>query len=353
MVQAFKLRVCTAVVMAAFLPLASSCNRQNSDKDTLARVNSYKITRAEVDRAYDRQIVGAPVKPTAEEEAALRLQVLQQIVSQQIYMQKAEKLGIIATDDEVEARLNQDKAPFTKEEFAKRLKDAGYTEDERRQEIRKQLTIDKLFNKEIAARVTISDSDIQTYYNQNKSQFNIIEPLYYMAHIFVSAQPNVPSSQIPGKAQNEAQAKEKIRTIYNRLESGEDFSTLATKYSEDIDTARNGGELQPAPESRIKESDTATREAVLKLKPGQYSSVIPIVNPSTQKVLAYRIVKLIGREPAGQRDLSDPGVQQHIRNQLRNQREQFLKNAYDDVLRNSAEVHDYYAEQLLKNVGQK
>jgi len=45
-----------------------------------------------------------------------------------------------------------------------------------------------------------------------------------------------PASKPPGKAQNEAQAKEKIRTITNRLESGEDFSTLATKYSEDIDT---------------------------------------------------------------------------------------------------------------------
>jgi len=46
-------------------------------------------------------------------------------------------------------------------------------------------------------------------------------------------------------------------------------------------------------------------------------------------------VKLVGREPAGQRDLNDPGVPQHIRNQLRNQREQFLKNSYDEVLRDN------------------
>jgi len=61
----------------------------------------------------------------------------------------------------------------------------------------------------------------------------------------------------------------------------------------------------------------------------------------------------LGKEAAGQRDLSDPTVQQAIRNQLRTQREQFLRSAYDEVLRDSTEIHNYYAEQLLKNAGQK
>src|SRR5262249_6886928 len=150
----------------------------------------------------------------------------------------------------------------------KKLQEMGFTEDEYKQEVRRNLTIDKLLNKEIASKVSISDADIQAYYNEHKSQFNVIEHQYYLAHIFVSSKPNDPSGNIPCTAQHDAEAKEKIRMIYNRLESGEDFASLAAKYSEDLDTARSGGELGAIPESQLKSTEAATREASMKLKPG-------------------------------------------------------------------------------------
>ncbi len=355
MIQA-RNRWCWAPLLGTILVLGlTGCPKSGAGSDVMAKVNGYKVMRAEVDKSLKKQIAGTPQKLTSEQDQVLRLQLLQQIISLQLYLQKAEKLGIVATDEEVENRLNQVKAPYTKEEFAKKLQEMGTTEDDYRQDLRRNMTIDKLLNKEIASKVTISDADIQSYYNEHKSQFNVIEPQYYLAHIFVSAQPNAPSGPIPNKAQNEAQAKEKIRTVYNRLESGEDFASLAPKYSEDLDTARSGGELGAIPESQIKgpNTDATTRDAVTKLKPGQFTDVIPIVNPATQKVLGYRIVKLLGKEAAGQRDLSDPGVQQLIRNQLRNQREQFLRAAYDENLRDSAEIRNYYIEQILKEAGQK
>lgn len=337
----------TCLLAAGLLLTLTGCPNR-SGADLMAKVNGYKIYRSEVDKSYNKQIAGATQKLTSEQEQALRLQILQQIIGLQLYLQKAEKLGIVATDEEVENRIN--KASFTKEEFAKRLEEMGMTEDDYRQEVRKNLTIDKLLNKEIASKVSISDADIQSYYNEHKSQFNVIEPQYYLAHIFVSAQPNVPSGPVPNKAQNEAQAHDKIRTIYNRLESGEDFATVASKYSEDLDTARSGGELGAIPESQLKtNTDVPTREAIAKLKPGQFTDIIPVTNPATQKILGYRIVKLLGKEAAGQRDLSDPSVQQLIRNQLRNQREQYLRAAYDENLRDSAEIRNYYVEQILKN----
>jgi len=356
LIQALKPWRNVLLAALALMLMASSCNH-GSDKDVVAKVNSYKILRSELDKAYNRQIAGAPRKPTAEEESALRLSILGQLIGQQVYLQKAEKLGVVATDDEVESKMTQEKAPFTKEEYAKRLQIGGYTtEDERRLEIRQKLTIDKLVNKEVSSKVTITDGDIQAVYNEHKAEFNIVEPQYYLAHIFVSAQPNVPAGPIPNKAQNDAQAKEKIRQAYNHLESGDDFASVAAQYSEDPNTARSGGELGVTPESQIKspkDTDTATRDAILKLKPGQFTDVIPIKNPATQAVLAYRIVELIGREAAGQRELSDPAVQQLIRNQLRNQREQFLHSAYEEVLRDGAVIENFYAEDLLKNASQK
>lgn len=352
MIPTRKGRRCVLVLLSALALALTGCPGKRSD-DAVAKVNSYKIQRSELDKAYEKQVAGSPMKPTQEQEQALRLQLLQQIITLQLYMQKAEKLGIVATDEEIDTKINQDKAPYTKEEFAKRLQEQGLTEDDLKRDIRRNLVIEKLLNKEIASKVTIADADIQNFYNEHKAQFNVIEPQYYLAHIYVSSLPNAPSSGIPGKAQNEAQARAKIQMIFNRLESGEDFASLASRYSEDLDTARSGGELGPTPESQLKDgnTDAASREAVLKLKPGQYSPVIPIVNPATQKILGFRIVKLLGKEAAGQRSLNDPTVQQLIRNQLRNQREQFLRAAYDEELRDSAEIHNYYIEQILKKYG--
>ncbi|MGE5323333.1 MAG: SurA N-terminal domain-containing protein [Actinomycetota bacterium] len=327
----------------------TGCGSGGSSQEVMAKVNGYKVLRSEVDKSYNMQIAGSPQKPTPAEEEALRLNILGQIIGVQLHLQQAEKLGVVATDDEVETKFNQMKAPYTREEFQSKLKEQGLTEADAKQEIRRNLTIEKLLNKEIASKVTISDADIRTYYTQHKAEFNLIEPRYFLASIQVYVRP--PGQPAGDKGQTDAQARQKIQMIYNRLESGEDFGTVASQWSEDADTAHNGGEMGAVPESQLKNTDPATREAVQKLKAGQYSNVIPMVNPETHQPVGYRIVKLIGKEAAGQRDLNDPAVQQWIRNQLRTQREQLLRAAYDEVLRDNAEIHNYYAESIMKSTG--
>jgi peptidyl-prolyl cis-trans isomerase SurA len=355
LIQACKSRRSLSFLFLVFtlVLMLAGCPGRGTDKEVMAKVNSYKIFRSELDKNYNGRVAGSPQKPTAAEEEALRLNILSQIIDIQLHLQKAEKLGIVATDDEVESKFTQAKAPYTQEEFQKKLKDLGMTEDDYRQESRRNLTIDKLLNKEIGSKVTISDSDLQNYYNQHKADFNLIEPRYFVAHILVTTQPMGQPGESAMKAQNDAEAHKKINEAYHRLESGEDFASVATRFSEDTDTARNGGELGPTPESQLKNTDPATRDAILKLKPGQFSEAIPVINPTTRQPFGYRIVKLIAKETAGQRDLNDPQVQQFIRNQLRSQREQILRAAYDEVLRDNAEIHNYYAEQILKNTGTK
>ncbi|MBZ5523028.1 MAG: SurA N-terminal domain-containing protein [Acidobacteriia bacterium] len=336
-----------------FALFLSGCPSKPGGDDVLAKVNGYKILRSEVDKVYQRQIAGAPQKPPADQEQALRLELLHQLIGLRLYLQKAEKLGIVATDDEIETKVNQAKAPYTKEEFARKLQEMSFTEDDFKQDLRRNLTIEKLMNKEISSRVVISDSDIQAYYNEHKSQFNVIEPQYYLAHIFVNSQPNPQSPNPSDRTRTDAQAREKIKRVHDELERGADFASLATRESEDADSARNGGDLGATAKSQLSNTDPATRDAVLRLKPGQFSDVIPVVNPMTHQAIGYRIVKLNGIEAAGQRDLSDPSVGGLIRNQLRNQREQFLRSAYDEVLHDDAEIHNYYAGDILKNTGGK
>jgi peptidyl-prolyl cis-trans isomerase SurA len=88
--------------------------------------------------------------------------------------------------------------------------------------------------------------------------------------------------------------------------------------------------------------------AILKLKPGQMTEVFPLIDPQTKKTAGYSIYKLLEREPAGQREISDPAVQQHIRQLLHDGRSQLLKNAYLEMLRDQAKVENFFAEEILK-----
>jgi peptidyl-prolyl cis-trans isomerase SurA len=330
----------------------SACNHESAGSDVMASVNGRKIYRTEVDKYYANQTSGSEQQPTGEQAVSLRLSILNELIETEILMRRAEKLGLLATDEEVDRKLNEIKSPYTAEEFNKRLEEKKISLDDFKRDLRRSLTRDKVLNKEITSRINITDQDVTGYYNAHKSEFNLIEPQYHLAKIMVTGmpQPQVHNLQ-NSKAQNDAEARKKIQMIANRLDSGDDFATLAMNYSEDPETSNNGGDLGMAPESALKQADPATREAVMKLKPGQYTPVIPMVNPANHQPYAYLIVKLIAKEPAGQRDLNDPRVQQAIRQQLRDRREQLLKAAYYETLRDDAKITNYYADQILKDAG--
>ena len=341
------------VIVSAFLLLALvACNRGRSGGDVMASINGRKIYRTEVDKYYANQTAGSDQQPTGEQSVSLRLSILNELIETEILMQRAEKLGLLATDEEVDRKLNEIKSPYTAEEFNKRLQDKKISLEDFKRDLRRSLTRDKVLNKEITSRINITDQDVTNYYNEHKAEFNLIEAQYHLAKIMVSGVGNAQVHNLQNsKAQNDVEAHKKIQMIANHLDSGDDFATLAMNYSEDPETSNNGGDLGMAPESALKNADAATRDAVMKLKPGQYTPVIPIINPTNRQPAAYMIVKLIAKEPAGQRDLNDPRVQQAIRQQLRDRREQLLKAAYYESLRDDAKVTNYYADEVLKKLG--
>ena len=345
-------RAARVMVGAVLLMGLSACNRDSSGGDVMASVNGHKIYRSEVEKYYANQTSGSDQQPAGEQAVSLRLSILNELVETEILMQRAEKLGLLATDEEVDRKLNEIKSPYTAEEFNKRLQDKKITLDDFKRDLRRSLTRDKVLNKEITSRINITDQDVSGYYHDHKAEFNLIDAQYHLAKILVSGIANTQvHNRENNKAQNDAEARKKIQMIANRLDSGDDFATMAMNYSEDPDTSNNGGDLGMAPESALKQADPTTRDAVMKLKPGQYTQVIPMLNPANHQPVAYIIWKLIAREPAGQRDLNDPRVQQHIRQQLRDRREQLLKAAYYESLRDDAKVTNYYAEEVLKNLG--
>jgi peptidyl-prolyl cis-trans isomerase SurA len=80
---------------------------------------------------------------------------------------------------------------------------------------------------------------------------------------------------------------------------------------------------------------------VLALQVNQYTGII-------RSSSGFHIIKLLGIEPAATHTLSEVRVQNAIRQTLKNEREQLLKAAYIETLRNRAKVENYLAEQIVK-----
>ena len=96
-------------------------------------------------------------------------------------------------------------------------------------------------------------------------------------------------------------------------------------------------------------ADPAIFAAVTKLKAGEMTDILPLLDSQTKKPAGYVIYKLLSRDPPGQRELNDPRVQQAIRQQLRDGRSQLLRAAYLEMVNDQAKVENFFAEEILKN----
>ena len=338
---------------AAWLPLAAmafaaaaGCNKQvQHAPDVWAVVNGKEIKREEVDKYYRTQVNPEGQEPALEESLSKKLNVLDELIYNEILLEKAKKLNLEASDGEVEDKFTEMKSPYTEDEFQRRLSDQAMSVEDLKFQLRRQLSIQKLLNREVVAKITITDQDVTDFYNANKAQFNVAEPQYHIAQIVVTPRKE---QQIRNRknddATNEAEAQRKVKMLTDRLNSGADFAQLAMDYSEDLNTAGTGGDLGYVPESALNQSDPALKKTVVGMKPGQ-------VSPPIQLKEGYRILKLITRESPGLRGISDPQVQQTIRDTLRNRKEQLLRLAYLAIARDGARVSNYLAEQVIEAAG--
>ena len=275
------------------------------------------------------------------------------MIQDEILQQQAAKLNLTASDEDVNAKLTEIKAPYTEDQFNNLLKQRNLTLDDLKRDIRRGLTETKLMNKEIESKINITDAQIAAFYAAHKADFDWIEPQYHLARIVVTTSRAQQAGNLQDGKANRATPtrRRKSRPRYNQLESGEDFATVATNFSEDPNTASNGGDMGFVPESQLK-TDPEVYDAISKLKPDQFTDVFPCTTGPGHKIAGYAIYKLISREPAGQRELNDPRVQQTIHQSLHDSQKQLLQTAYLETLQDEAKVRNYLAEQILKQGGQ-
>jgi peptidyl-prolyl cis-trans isomerase SurA len=329
------------MLLAGFAAL-TSCQRKNaSNRELVAKVDGQPIFRDQVERVYrSRQGAGSDTN-SPEEAMSFKLNVLDELINNQILVDHASHAGLTVSEAEVDNKVAELQTPYSAEEFQKRLRDQGLEMEDLRKEVRRNIIITKLINKEIISNIKVSDADIAAYYERNKANFNVTETAYHLAQIEVTpvADPEVRNLK-NDDAKTPAAAERKIKALYARLRAGDDFATVAQEYSEDPRTAAGGGDMGFIPASAL-DSTPQLKQAVAALQVNEFTGIIRTSS-------GYHIIKLLGKEPAAMHTLSELRVQNAIRQTLRNEREQLLKAAYIETLRNRAKVENYLAEQIVK-----
>ena len=115
-----KRRLCSSRCRPCGLAVQFSC-RHKPPANVAAEVNNHAITYAELEKTYQSQFP-QPVEGTNEDQVmSQKLELLSSLITNEIMLQRAEKLGLTAVDADVDTEFNKIKAPYTKEEFESQL----------------------------------------------------------------------------------------------------------------------------------------------------------------------------------------------------------------------------------------
>lgn len=328
--------------------LASACGSQQSGSaapsaNAWAMVDGREITRDEVEKAY-RRVAEPGATPSEEEALAAKLSVLNELIVQDILIAKARELKLEVTDTELDNAFAEAKQNMPDEAFNQELAKRNLSAGDMRQGLRRELLVQKVIEREVLSKINVTDEDITEFYNANRAQFNLAEDAYRIAQIVITpvGDPQL-NNRTGDDAATPAEAAKKAQMLMARVKEGVAFDELARDFSEDPQTAPRGGDLGLVPLSALKQAPPPLRDAVLNSEPGSVRTV--------SEGGAHTLVMLVAHLPAGQRDLSTPGVRDNITATLRGRKEELLRTAYLTAVRTDAEVVNYFARSLVESQG--
>ena len=330
-----------AVAGTCLLLIAACGTSTNAPSSVVARVNGVDITAEELDEAYLSNILGVDPAPDEEEADDLKLQLLTEIVTNTIMMQMAQERGLTATDAEVDVRFNEYKSQYSAERFQEMLDAQQLTTDSMRDELRTALTIEKLVNMEITSKISVSDADIEEFFERNMASFNFPEA-FLISHILITPVADADINNLEGDdATTVDEARDKATRLLRQIQGGQDFGTMARRYSEDPSSVATNGEIGFQPLDAIAGVDPALAQTVLNMRVGEtYPSPV-------ETRFGFHLLKLIDMDPGGQKDLSDPRVESDIRQIIFNRRDQLLRGAFYETARDEAAVQNFFAQRIL------
>ena len=284
-----------ALPISAAPTLAQSSRIQLVDR-VVAVVNDEVITRYELNeqkRAVTAQLKrqGVSMPPDAELDA----QVLERFINERVQLQFAKENGVRADDETVNASLQRIAGDnkMSMIQFTAALKQDGVTLEKFRDELKNEIVLSRLRDREVESRVVVTDSEIEAYLAQAKL-VGANQSEYQLAHILVLVPEQATPDQVAAK-------KKRAEEAERQLKAGTAFAQVAAVFS-DANDATQGGALGWRQGDRL---PALYAQASQKMAVGETSDVLRSAN-------GFHIVRLLDKRVGEQQAIVEQNKARHI-----------------------------------------
>ncbi|MDR2189347.1 MAG: peptidylprolyl isomerase [Azonexus sp.] len=271
-------------LLAAASTPAVAANIIDGDR-IVAIVDNEIITKNELDSRLEAALSqlrkqGTPLPP----QEQLERQMLERLIMERVQLQYASETGLKPDDAQLDQALGRiaENNKMSPEQFRKAVEADGIEFARFREEIRNEMTIARLREREVDSKLVIADGEIDNYLAAQAASGGNEE--YQIAHILLRA----PESASPEQLQK---LRERAEQALGRAQAGENFAELAATYS-DAPDALQGGAIGWRPRDRL---PTLYAETAVNLQPGQVSGLL-------RSSAGFHLIKLLdkrgGNEPA-------------------------------------------------------
>ena len=357
-------KILASIVLSIFLLSGCSFN-----KNGIIQVNDTIITKAQFDKAMDKELNSSPFKAFGGANNFVKSddnfmyviykeKVVKELIVKSLLDAEIEKRGINVTEDDIksETKMIIDKVG-SKEELNKVLKQRGISNNEFNEDLKTQIKIKKLVNS--LSNIKITDSEALKYYNSNPDKFKHPEQVR-ASHILISSDLLQLIKQIKAKNKNisaldlnakvekiQDEQKEKAEAILKEVKANPDnFEKIAQEKSEDKASGARGGELGFfSKETMVPEFS----KVAFSMKPNT------IHNELVKTNYGYHIIKVTDRIEAGKTPYNK--VKDEIKFYLETMEQiKVLKNLTDGLMKTAKITYideAYDVDKILKEKANK
>ena len=250
----------------------------------VAVVNSEPITNQEVQRLSQRMLREARAQGLSTDNTEAKRLALDQLILEKIQVQQATSLGIAVDDAAIQqaeagvASNNQ----LTLDELRARLQQDGISAAGFRDQLRSQLLMTRVREREVETRIRITDAEINQFLNEELQRQAARFPAEINLGMILIA---VPENATPEQV---ARLSERARSVAAQARQGRDFAALVSEFSDAPDRSANAGSMGLRPPNRYPE---IFLQAVNQLPVGGVSELV-------RSGAGFHVLKVLQRQSA-------------------------------------------------------
>ncbi len=293
----------------------------------IAKVNGVEIDRAEFDSKYAKMTKAFTTRKKdipAGLAKRYKESILKQLVDKELLTQKIKEAGVQVEDAALATELEEYKKMFrTEENFQRYLKSSSITLDQIRENIGHNLAVQKLLEQQ--GDLAVTDAEVQEYYDQNQSRYEIKEQIR-ASHILF---------KVAGKDDKkaDADARKKADDVYKEASKKDaDFAELAKKHSEGP-TAPRGGDLSYFNRGRM----------VPEFEKVAFELNVGDVSKPVRTQFGWHVIKVTDKKEGRKRPFDE--VKESIEKLLKNKKSRKAKADLLKSLKESAKIESFLPEE--------